>query len=251
MAAERLIDPRTRARRIAVGSPVRWKLLELDAFRRHPDVVTEIDPVRVNSSGELRDFIYWLFALLYFPAFLAPAVGAVLVVQTLFSDATRSPQASLQGSALSFSFATVVLLLAAVATIRRREGGRLARGIGVYLIVSGMVAAASTVVATSRAELAAWWAVPSVVGAFVGALLVGAPAAAERILPRPVSRRERAQVIIGSLSAGARERIRSELFEAVETLAERGVISRAEADWAHGAELGMLPIRMSERRPRP
>ncbi|MCH1882970.1 hypothetical protein [Agrococcus sp. ARC_14] len=245
--ADELMDPRTRARQIAVGDPVRWKLLELDALRRHRQVVLEIDPVRAQSSW--RDRISCIVASLYLPALLAPALGAVLTVQALFSAATPSAPAGLVGSALVFIFADVVLLLMAVSTIRGRQGGRLARGIGAYLVVSSIVAAASTIAIASRSELAGLWAVPSVVGVLIGALLVGAPVAA-RMLPRPLSRRERAQAIIESLSARERERIGSEMFEAIETLAERGIISRSEADWAHGAELGMLPVRMSERRPR-
>ena len=247
MVADELMDPRARARQIAVGSPVRWKLLELDALRRHRNVVLELDPARAHSSW--RDRMSCLFGSLYLLALVAPAVGAMLAVQALFSTATPGTPTGLEGSVLSFISADVVLLLMVLSTIRDRQGGGLARGIGAYLVLSGIVAAASTIAIASRAELAGWWTIPSAVGVLVGALLIGAPAA-ERMLPRPLTRRERAQAIIESLSVGERERIRVQLLEAIETLAERGVISRAEADWAHGAELGMLPIRMSERRPR-
>lgn len=241
------MDPRARARQIAVGSPVRWKLLELDALRRHRKVVLEIDPVRADVAW--RERVSCLFGSLYLLALLAPAVGAILAVQALLSDAEPSALASLEGSVLTFVFADVVLLLMAVSTFKGGDGGGLARAIGSYLAVSGIVAAISTVAIASRADLADWWVAPSTVGVLVGALLVCAPAA-ERLLPRRLSRRERAQAVIRLLPAAERERIRGELYEAIETLAERGIISRPEADWAHGAELGMLPIRMSDRRPR-
>jgi len=61
--------------------------------------------------------------------------------------------------------------------------------------------------------------------------------------PRAVAR-----AAIAELDAAEWQRAGEELRAAIDELARSGAISAREADWARGAQLGMLSIRMSQPR---
>ncbi|GAA3594649.1 hypothetical protein [Agrococcus terreus] len=245
-----------RARTIAPGQAVRWKQLELDAFREHPAVLRGIDPsIRVRGGrgapGRMTAVLLWAG----FAAVVAPVVAmAILVPSRISAAAPVDYEAAIPVSSLLFLFADAALVPLAVAVLRQRAGQRFFRGLGIYSVVMAVLTVVISVGVSPSVDGVWLWMIPVLVGAAAGLALAIAPTPSAgggddarpdgpRSGPRAVAR-----AAIAELDASEQQRVGAELRAAIDELARSGAISARDADWAKGAQLGMLSIRMSQPR---
>ncbi|WAC66714.1 hypothetical protein OVA14_02750 [Agrococcus sp. SL85] len=253
------MTPLERARALGPGESVRWKQLELDAFREHPAVLRGLDPsIRVRGGRSARDRLTMLLPWLGMAAIASPLVAmAILVPSRISAAAPVDYESAVPVSSLLFLFADLALVPAAVAILRRRRGDRFLRGVGAFALVMALLTVAIAVGVQPAVEHVWLWMLPVLLAGLAGLAIALVPVPAAEAAPgRGAMRadgprsgpRAVARAAIAGLDEAERQRAAAELRAAIDELARSGLVSARDADWAKGAELGMLAIRMSQPR---
>ena len=250
---------------LPTGARVPWAEVEARAFRGRPRVLAELGGAGAfERRGEQARSPWFLLALVLA---VLPALALVLLPVLAFTALAGSDFGLvLADSAVAISVAGWLMVASAVWQAVTLIRGLIGRSIA-ESEVSGWIAAVVGVVAAvmigargTADQVPGWqvWAAVAVLAALLG---VAVAMLARRSLRRTqeegrrgdsaaetlpdsdaVARRSAA---IAGIPAEERERIRSELAEAIGILRRRGIISPADAQRALEAEPGFLAQRMS------
>lgn len=243
------------AARIQPGSPVRWRDLELAAFREHADVVRALDPRGRRSSAArsplriVRIVVVALVALCPVWSFASLLGGRFTAVQV--DGETAIPMAAI--------FTTIGLAMPLWLAWRglsdpEQRRGSLA-GIGGIYAGIGVVLGILVVARAEPGQSIALALVPFAATVLVGLVLVAAGALfAMRGSRAPRPGRASApggplsgvRAAIERLDEPARTAVRADLDAAIVDLERRGVVDRGAAAAARRAELGLLALRMAQ-----
>jgi len=258
---------REHAATIQPGSGVKWRALELAAFERHPGILRVLDPsgkYGKRGGGSNRALLLAApFMLLAFALYVGPIWGLATVMEWRFGQADSDPAVVIPAAGIIFLVTLPFLVLSAVVWWRRgRTPDRfLDYQAGIALFIGGL----TVVLATARAirgDVPAWplWVLPILAVTIVGGVFFVALLRARRAVRATVPA-AKGQARVGAveplkavreqverLPAPEREAIQQDLLGALDDLERREVIKPAEAEWARGAELGKLALRMSQPR---
>lgn len=235
------------------GTPVRWKSLELAAWHRHRKVLAAMEPGRHMAPG------FWLVPAMVMAALAAPLLGFALLLaggaRSGFSAHDRVERIPAAG--VLFLIADLVLVPLVVWMLARPSEGKGSRGLGVYALIMGLVAALTSHLAAQEVGIARlWlWLTPMIVTAAAGlvmAVLGGKgrstdPTTQSAHQPAAGNRRRAVLTAVAGVSDSERELVEVELRRAIGDLTDRGVIDRADAERALTAPLGGLSHHMAQR----
>jgi hypothetical protein len=244
------------------------------AFDQYPSVQEQLDPA--DKSGRTRGSVTTTRSLiLYIPLMIlvvasiaAPIAGFATLMGDRFGLTRPDPARTIPAAGIIFALSLPLLTISFVRWLLSRlpkDGIRQYQS-GIALILGAL----SAVVIQSRgsaASVASWplWMIPVLVVTVMGGIFFALlwrsarrarakkPARSEVTTSYGVAaakRLERVNSQIARLSDRQRAAISADLAAAIRDLARRGVITPADGDWAIGAELGKLALRMSQCRKR-
>jgi hypothetical protein len=265
------------------GAPVRWRALEVAAFESQPKVLRALDPKGKYAHGRNRGggwrktglALLGFFAVIvfYFPSI----AGFTTLIGDRFNRSHPDPNVTVPVAGSIFAFALAMLVVTFVSWLRsgrpKDVGGEVQSSAAAVLGWLSAYVAGTRGSAANTAGWQLWTGVIALCAAFgtvyLVLLLIAHRAASARELKaklRGETAASGAQAVAGSgaaveplkqvrlaverLSPDDQARVRGDIDGAIDTLAARGVISADEAQWARGAELGKLALRMSQPRPR-
>ena len=243
------------AARIQPGSPVRWRDLELAAFREHSGVVRALDPRGRRSAAArsplriLRIVVVALVALCPVWSFASLLGGRFIAVQV--DGETAIPMAAI--------FTTIGLAMPLWLAWRglsdpAQRRGSLA-GIGALYAGIGVVLGILVVARAEPGQSLALALVPFAATVLVGLVLVvaGALFATRGTSAVRTGRASTAggplpgvRAAVARLDEPARAAVRADLETAIMDLERRGVVDRGAAAAARRADLGLLAVRMAQ-----
>lgn len=235
------------------GTPVRWKALELVAWRRHRTVLAAIEPGRHRGVG------FWLFTAATLFAFVAPVVGFSLLHGGRFGLSDLDPAEVIPEAGVCFLVGDLVLVPLAVWALARRSEARGTRGLGLSALILGLSSAILAYVSGQNAGTdPLWlWLTPIVVATAAGLVLTIVGGGSSRPRGRTArlaaqdhaaaSRRAAIRSAVAGVPQTQREAVEQELRRAALDLYDRGVIQQAEAERALRAPLGGLSHHMAQR----
>ncbi|MGL4172972.1 MAG: hypothetical protein ACRCTR_02700 [Actinomycetota bacterium] len=257
----RVMKAQEAAAAIQPGSAVPWRVLELAAFSRYPKVQRFLDPRaqyhRRPTQEKLRFALAIPLMLFLVALFLMPVAGFVTLMGDRFPS-TPLPDASAAVPVAGGLFlAGMPLLLASAVTWfqagrpidpLRRTHAWMTAGLGAISAIAAY--AGSSAQEFDDGEL---WTLVIVVSALTGLTFAVVLHSSKKTAPKSgravtsaATPRQRVTSEVARLSEGQRALIRDDLVTAIVDLERRGVITADEATAARGAELGLLPVRMSQ-----
>lgn len=235
------------------GTPVRWKSLELAAWHRHRSVLAAMEPGRHRAPG------FWLVPAAMLIALAAPLVGFAL----LLAGGSRSGYSArdradvIPEAGVCFLVADLLLVSIVARALARPSEAKGSRGMGLYALAMGLVAALTSYLAADKVGMGQLWLVPMVLAAVAGLVLVviggGTSRPTDRTARRAAQehaasgRRRAVLTAVAGVPPAGRESVEAELRQAVGDLVDRGVIDAAEAGRALDAPLGDLSHHMAQR----
>ncbi|MFD6698397.1 MULTISPECIES: hypothetical protein [unclassified Microbacterium] len=253
---------------LPAGARVPWAELEARVFRGRPGVLAELGGAGAfQRRGEQARSPWFLLAMILA---VLPVLALVLLPVLAFTALGGSDFGLvLADSAVAISVAGWLMLASAawqaVTLVRGLLGGSIAESEagGWIAAVVGVVAAVMIGARGAADQVPGWpvWGAVAVLAAALGAAVAALARRGRRGTRRSqtdgrrgtstaeaaadsdaVARRRAA---IAAIPAGERERIRSELADAIGILRRRGIVSPADAQHALEAEPGFLAQRMS------
>ena len=200
--------------------------------------------------------------------FIAPIIGFAILIGDRYGRTRPDPAHSIPTAGIIFSISLPLLLISFVLWLKAgRPNDQIRRYQAGIACVLGAYSALLIQRRGSAASVSNWtlWIIPvsavTVIGAVFSVLLwtalqrarAEAPSSSKARLKTAsataaASRLERVAEQINRLSDAQRASVRADLTAAIHDLADRGLITPSDAEWARGAELGNLGLRMSQSR---
>jgi hypothetical protein len=256
-------DARTWAAAVQPGTPVQWRALEVAAFRDHPSVLEQLDPAgRYNGGkrhrGRVTRQLLWAVPAVVVSAVVygSPVWGFVTIASGRFRSPSATPDHATRIPAAGVLFAISLVLLVGLLAwgLRdRRLPGAFVQVQAWLLTVLGGLGAAGVARGGARDDVPGWelWTAFIGASAAIAVVVLVAHHHLRRALPEaPVDRQPLGRVRrqVQRLTPAEQQAVRDDVAAAVRDLADRGVVSAADAAWAQQADPGMLAVQMSQRR---